>query len=259
MRTITLLLAAALLAPAGEPPPDAVCRSHDLADLAGDALTVAFARVRAVVGDAEIRIRSKAIELAVPPAVHERVERVLKEVREGRGKVIALELHVVKLDGGPGTTEVPADNLDGFLKEKRAERIAAHTFACRNLCRASASFERERPYVADFDIEVGTGDVTVRDPAVGIAKETWTARLEPAVVGPAVRVAAEFSITVVVTDEFFTTLGADIGTAISTAVPEVLKAESALACVPDKFSVVDLGGSMFALVRATVSDAPKGR
>ena len=257
MRRIGLLLLVPLLARADDPAlgPDTVLRRvHDLKDLDSELLAVALGRVRAL--GVHICVKQSAIDIVAPLWAQLRVERVLREVREEGRTVVTLEVHFVEFKGEPRVKDVPAGKLDAFLEERRADRIASHTFRCRNFRKVSLELASEVPYVPDFDAEFDGTTFIVRNPRVEAAKESRTATFEPVVVGRDVRLKSEFTVATVALRECAPSFAPDCEMKVSLPEGSARTTWHDLMCAPQAFVVVDLGEkSLFVLVRATVAAA----
>jgi hypothetical protein len=259
MRRIAIVLSLTLLALADDTPgPDTVVRRvHDLTHLKDDPVLLAIAvdRMRDVARLAEFRVEGAGIEVCGPVWTQRRIERVLREVRQESAKVITFEVHFVEIKGDVRVSTVLAEKLDAFLKERHAERIASHTFACRNFRKATVELTREVPFLPDFDAELSGATVTAVYPGVAVASERWTATFDPVVVGRDVRIAAEFSVAEVSLKEFDPSFAPDVGLKVSMPQTSDRTTHQPLLCAPDAFAVVWVKEPLFALVRATVKEA----
>ncbi len=253
MRRLGLLLCLVLVARAGDDPN--VVRIHDCQDLKEDDTlwAVAVARVRAAAQGAKVELQKNSIVVVAPAAVQEKIAKDLSAVREALGTLIHLEVRVLRIEGGVGVASLSPEKLEGLVKEKRAEVLAAPSLVCHNGQNASVSVLKEVSYVSDFDVTLdGQGNVTA-DPVVMTLSEGVTAKLRPFVSGQTIRVAADVSVTEVKDQIPEIELPLPLPTPVKVQVPEstTRSVRKLLECVPGSYVVIDLGGGQVVLLRAT--------
>jgi len=251
MRRIGLLLSLALVARAGDEP---VVHIFDVADLKTDDTwwALAMARVKAAAQGAQVREEGNALVAVAPAAVQEKVAKELADIREAFGKLVQLEVRLVKVEGGLGVASVPAEKLDALLTEKKADSLGAPNLVCRNGQRASLSVLREVSYVADFAITVDENGGVTADPVVETLEDGVTAKLQAFVGGQSVRVAADVCVKEVgemgeveLPLPLQAPLKVQVPSGSSHSIRRILE------CAPGAYTVVELGGGKVVLIRAT--------
>jgi len=256
MRRLGLLLCLTLLARAGDDP---IVRVYDVADFKAQDVwrAVAMTRVNAAAAGAEVRAEKDSLVVAAPAATHEKIAKELTSLREALGVVVTLDLKLAKLEGGTGVASVPAQEIEAFLKEKRAERLACPSITLWNGQRGSLSVLRQVSYVGDFELSVdGQGNVTA-DPAVSTLDDGVRANLRPFAVGPSIRVAVDVAISEVKEQMSEVELPLPLATPVKVQVPETTTRSVArlVECKTDAFAVIDLGGGLVLFLRAILGKA----
>ncbi len=257
MRRLGLLLCLALLARAGDDP---LVRVYDVADLKENdtAWAIVVARLKAAAAGVETRLENNALVVVAPAAVQETIAKELSVVRDGFGKLVTLEVRLVKVEGGLGVAFVPVDKIDAFLKEKLAEQVAAPCLTCYNGQRASVSVARQISYVSDFEVTLdGQGNVTA-DPEVSTVADGVMVDLRPLATGQVVRVATEVTVSEVKNQMPEVELPLPLPTPVKIQVPEVTTRSVArvVECAPGAYSVIDVGGGRVLLLLAIPAQLP---
>lgn len=255
MRRLGLLLCLVLVARAGDDPAAPVVRIHDVADLKDEGAwwAAAFARVRVVAQGAKVELQNNNIVVVAPVAVQEKIAKELSVVREAFGTLLHLDLRVLKIEGGLDVASLPLEKLEGLVKEKRAEVLAAPSLVCHNGQDVSVSVLKQISYLSDFDVTLdGQGNVTA-DPVVATLQDGVTANLRPLLVGQEIRVAADISVTEVAGQMTEVELPLPLPIPVKVQVPEstTRSVRKLVACKPGAYAVIDLGGGQAVLIRAT--------
>jgi hypothetical protein len=254
MRRLGLLLCLVLLARADDDPKAPALRIYDIADLKQDdaSLAAAMTRVKAAADGHEVRLEKNCVVVLAPPAVHEKIAKELAAVRAAFGKLVTMELRIVKVEGGLPAASIPADKVDALLKEKRAEGRRGPTLTCFNGQQASVTVLRQVSYISDFDISVdGQGNVTA-DPEISTIDDGLTAKLRPFLSGQTIRVAVDLSFVEVSEPIPEVELPIPLATPVKIQVPECKSCSVArlVECAPGAFTVIDLGGGHVVLLLA---------
>ncbi len=256
MRRLGLLLCLTLLARAGEDP---IVRVYDVADLKAQEVwwAVAMARVKAAAAGVQIREEQDTLVVAAPAAIHEKIAKELTSLREALGVVVTLDLKLAKLEGGTGVASVPAEEIEAFLKDKRAERLACPSITLWNGQRGSLSVLRQVSCVGDFELDVdGQGNV-IADPIVSTLDHGIRANLRPFAVGQSIHVAVDASVFEVKEPMAEVELPLPLAAPVKVQVPETTTRSVArlVECKTDAFAVIDLGGGVVLFLRAILGKA----
>jgi len=252
MRRALLLLCLVAIARAGDEP---VVRIFDAADLKTEDTWWAIAKLRVqfAAQGAQVRYEKSNIIVVAPEAVQQRIANELTTVRDAFGKLVQLEVRVVRVEGGLGVPSVPAEKLEALLKEKKAESLAKPNLVCRNGQQASISVLRQISYVSDFSISLDDNGGLSADPVVDTLEDGITAKLRPFVAGQAVRVSLDVSVTDVAGQMPEIELPFPLPTPVKVQVPESTShsVRRIVDCPPSAYAVIDLGGGTVVLILAT--------
>jgi hypothetical protein len=257
MRRLGLLLCLALLARAGDDP---LVHVYDVADLKENetAWAIVVARLKVAAAGVETRLEKNNLVVVAPSAVQETIAKELRVVRDAFGKLVTLEVRLVKVEGGLGVASVPVDKLDALLKEKRAETITGPCLTCFDGQKANLSVVRQVSYVSDFEVTLdGQGNVTV-DPVVSIVADGVMVNFRPLISGQVIRIATEVTVSEVKDQMPEVELPLPLPTAVKIQVPEVKTRSVArlVECAPGAHSVIDVGDGRILLLRAIPARLP---
>jgi hypothetical protein len=252
MRRLGLLLCLVLSARAGDEP---LVRIFDVADLKRDDTWYALAmiKVKAAAKGGEVRAEGKCILVTGPAAVQEKVAKELEAIRADFGRLVEMEVRLVKAEGGLGVTSVSAGKLDALLKERKAEAMAGPTLTCHNGQRASISVVRQVSSVSDFKFTTDVEGNVTGDPVVDTLPDGIMAKLRPFIAEGKVRVAAEVTVAEVAEQmpEIDVPLPLAVPARIQFAEGTTRSVRKLVDCAPGEWAVLDLGGGRVALIRAT--------
>ena len=127
----------------------------------------------------DIEVSSRVLIVAAPPEVHRRVQALLRELRADLGRLVTVEVRVLRarsLPAGPLTAEATEKLLER-LEAGEDEGVLASAEVTGYTGQALAVFDgTQTAFVQDYDLEVAE-EATIHDPIVGVARHGLVANV----------------------------------------------------------------------------------